>query len=82
LDIVGGVFRSDGSEAMVVTGVDGHSRYCVIASVVRRTTGRAVCLAFASALLAFGVPEEVLTNNTRRPPYDCAALRPWPSPRA
>jgi transposase len=62
LDIVGGVFLADGTEAKVVTGVDDHSRYCVIARVVARATGRAVCLAFAAALRAFGVPGEVLTD--------------------
>ncbi|WP_207229852.1 integrase core domain-containing protein [Krasilnikovia cinnamomea] len=66
MDIVGGIFLSDGSEAKVVTGVDDHSRYCVIASVVRRATGRAVCLAFAAALREFGVPEEVLTDNGKQ----------------
>jgi transposase len=34
MDIVGGIFLPDGSEAKVVTGVDDHCRYCVIASVV------------------------------------------------
>jgi hypothetical protein len=62
LDIVGGAFLADGTEAKVVTGVDDHSRYCVIASVVARATGRAVCLAFAAALRQFGVPGEVLTD--------------------
>ncbi|WP_373308271.1 IS481 family transposase [Microbispora siamensis] len=66
MDIVGGVFLADGSEAKVVTGVDDHSRYCVIASVVARPTGRAVCLAFAQALQRFGVPEEVLTDNGKQ----------------
>lgn len=66
MDIVGGVFLADGTEAKVVTGVDDHSRYCVIASVVARPTGRAVCLAFAQALQAFGVPEEVLTDNGKQ----------------
>ena len=56
LDIVGGVFLADGTEAKVVTGVDDHSRYCVICQVVARATGRAVCLAFAAALRQFGVP--------------------------
>jgi hypothetical protein len=32
----------------------------------RRATGRAVCLAFASALPEFGVPEEVLTDNGKQ----------------
>ena len=47
MDIVGGVLLADGTEAKVVTGVDDHSRFCVIATVVPRATGRAVCLAFA-----------------------------------
>lgn len=66
LDIVGGVFLADGSEAKIVTGVDDHSRYCVICQVVVRATGRAVCLAFAAALREFGVPGEVLTDNGKQ----------------
>ncbi len=66
LDIVGGAFLADGTEAKIVTGVDDHSRYCVIASVVARATGRAVCLAFAAALREFGVPGEVLTDNGKQ----------------
>jgi transposase len=50
LDIVGGVFLADGTEVKVVTGVDDHSRFCVIAQATLRATGRAVCLAFARAL--------------------------------
>ena len=63
LDIVGGVLLTDGTECKVVTGVDDHSRFCVIATVVARATGRAVCLAFAEALRRYGVPDEVLTDN-------------------
>ena len=66
LDIVGGAFLADGTEAKIVTGVDDHSRYCVICQVVPRATGRAVCLAFAAALRAFGVPDEVLTDNGKQ----------------
>ncbi|WP_404816995.1 IS481 family transposase [Streptomyces thermolineatus] len=71
MDIVGGVMLVDPvtgelSEAKIVTGVDDHSRYCVIASVVERATGRAVCSAFAGALQRFGVPEEVLTDNGKQ----------------
>ncbi len=53
-------------EAKVVTGVDDHSRFCVMAAVVERATGRAVCLAFAQALARFGVPEEVITDNGKQ----------------
>jgi transposase InsO family protein len=66
MDIVGGMFLADGTEAKIVTGVDDHSRFCVIASVVARATGRAVCLAFAAALREFGVPGEVLTDNGKQ----------------
>ncbi|HEX5597203.1 MAG TPA: integrase core domain-containing protein, partial [Micromonosporaceae bacterium] len=66
LDIVAGIRLADGGEAKVVTGVDDHSRFCVIAAVVRRATGRAVCLAFAEALQRFGIPEEVLTDNGKQ----------------
>jgi transposase InsO family protein len=71
MDIVGGVMLVDPvtgelTEAKVVTGVDDHSRYCVIAQVVERATGRAVCSAFAGALQRFGVPEEVLTDNGKQ----------------
>ena len=71
IDIVGGVMLVDPRtgelrEAKVVTGVDDHSRYCVMAAVVERATGRAVCLAFAAALARFGVPEEVLTDNGKQ----------------
>ena len=71
IDIVGGVMLVDPRtgvlrEAKVVTGVDDHSRSCVIAAVVERATGRAVCLALAEALARFGVPEEILTDNGKQ----------------
>jgi transposase InsO family protein len=66
IDIVGGLMLADGTECKVVTGVDDHSRFCVIATVVVRATGRAVCLAFAEALRRYGVPEEILTDNGKQ----------------
>jgi transposase InsO family protein len=71
LDIVHGPWLVDTQtgevrEARIVTGVDDHSRYCVIARVTERATGRAVCLAFAAALARYGVPEEVLTDNGKQ----------------
>ena len=71
IDIVGGVWLIDPAtgvlrEAKIVTGVDDHSRFCVIASVVERATGRAVCLALAAALARFGVPAEILTDNGKQ----------------
>jgi transposase InsO family protein len=62
VDTVTGELR----EARIVTGVDDHSRFCVLARVVERATGRAVCLAFSEALERYGAPEEVLTDNGKQ----------------
>ena len=62
VDTVTGELR----EARIVTGVDDHSRFCVLARVVERATGRAICLAFAEALERYGAPEEVLTDNGKQ----------------
>jgi transposase InsO family protein len=71
MDIVGGIrlvspVTGELREAKVVTAVDDHSRFCVIAKVVERATGRAVCLALAEALVRFGVPEEINTDNGKQ----------------
>ena len=60
------MFLADGRELKLVSGVDDHPRYCVIAALVIRATGRAVCSAFAATLRAYGVPEEVLTDNGKQ----------------
>jgi transposase len=67
IDIVGGielvdVVTGELRGAKIVTGVDDHSRFCVMAAVVERATTRAVCLAFAQALARYGAPEEVITD--------------------
>jgi transposase InsO family protein len=71
IDIVGGielvdVVTGELRGAKIVTGVDDHSRFCVMASVVERATSRAVCLAFAQALARYGAPEEVITDNGKQ----------------
>jgi transposase InsO family protein len=71
MDIVGGIrlvspVTGELREAKVVTAVDDHSRYCVIAKVTERATSRAVCLALAEALARFGVPEEIITDNGKQ----------------
>ena len=45
---------------MIIRGI------CVMARVVERATGRAVCLAFSEALERYGAPEEVLTDNGKQ----------------
>ena len=63
MDVLGGVLLDDGSDLKVVTGIDDHSRFCVAAGVVRCATSRAVCEVFKAAMLRYGVPDEVLTDN-------------------
>lgn len=66
LDIVGGVYLADGRECKMVTGIDDHSRYVVIATVLVVPNGRAVCEAFTAAMRDHGVPSEVLTDNGKQ----------------
>src|SRR5580700_6143474 len=63
LDVTASAFLAGGAEVKIVTGLDDHSRYCVIARAVMRATARPVCRAFIEAMTVYGVPEEVLTDN-------------------
>jgi transposase InsO family protein len=63
MDIMGGVWLEDGIECKLVTGIDDHSRYCVVAHLVLQATGRAVCQALVDGLRTWGLPGEVLTDN-------------------
>jgi len=42
MDVVGGFLLADGRRVKALTGVDDHSRFCVIASATLGATGRAV----------------------------------------
>ena len=63
LDVTASAFLTDGAEVKIVTGIDDHSRFCVLAKAVMRATARPVCQAFVDAMRVYGVPEEVLTDN-------------------
>ncbi len=49
LDVTASAFLAEGCEVKIVTGIDDHSRYCVIARAVMRATARPVCQAFPDA---------------------------------
>ncbi len=66
MDVMGSVRLVNGSEVKLVSGVDDHSRFAVIAVVVARATSRAVCAAFIGAMRTYGVPEQVLTDNGKQ----------------
>src|SRR5215471_16432274 len=63
MDVTASLFLADGRECKIVTGVDDHSRFCVIATVVLRANARVVCLALVEAMRTYGVPQKILTDN-------------------
>jgi transposase InsO family protein len=66
LDLVGGIFLADGRECKMLTGIDDHSRFIVVAAVLAVPSGRAVADAFLRAMRTYGVPAEVLTDNGKQ----------------
>ena len=66
LDLAGGVYLADGRECKLLTGIDDHSRFVVIATVLAVPSGRAVAEAFIAAMRVHGVPAEVLTDNGKQ----------------
>jgi transposase InsO family protein len=63
MDVMSGMLLDDGTDLKIVTGIDDHSRFCVSAGLVRQATSGAVCEVFKAAMLRYGVPDEVLTDN-------------------
>jgi len=63
LDVMGGIWLVDGRELKAVTGIDDHSRFCVMAGLVERANARSVCRIFTAALDRYCTPEELLTDN-------------------
>ena len=77
MDVVGGFLLADGTRAKALTGVDDHSRFCVSAHLMTRESSQKVCDGLAKALRAYGVPEQILTDNGKvftgrysRPPVE------------
>ncbi|MGV7784519.1 IS481 family transposase [Mycobacterium kansasii] len=63
LDIVGGVPLADGRECKLLTGLDDHSRFVVLATVLAAPSAREVAEGFLEAMRRYGVPAEVLSDN-------------------
>ena len=53
------------TEAKIVSGIDDDSRFIMSALVVERATARPTCDAPALAIRRFGVPAEILTDNSK-----------------
>jgi transposase InsO family protein len=63
VDVLHGFLLADGTSAKALTGVDDHSRFCVLAKLMPRERTQPVCAGFSAALEQYGVPEQVLTDN-------------------
>jgi transposase InsO family protein len=63
MDVVGRIYLADGTQLSAVTGIDDHSRFCVIARLVVRATSRPVCDALVDGLTRHGIPGSILTDN-------------------
>ena len=63
MDVVGGVMLADGQKASIVSRIDDHSRFVVSAHVVERATSRPTCDALSMTMRAWGVPDQILTDN-------------------
>jgi transposase len=66
IDVMGNVKLTTGLVVSVITGIDDHSRFCVIAKVVARATARPVCDALLEALDRYGIPEQILSDIQTR----------------
>ena len=66
LDLVGGIYLADGRECKLLSGIDDHSRFVVVAAVLAVPSARAVAGAFVAAMKTYGVPAEVLTDNGKQ----------------
>jgi transposase InsO family protein len=66
MDLGGGIFLADGRECKMLTGIDDHSRFVVVSTVLAVPSGRAVADAFVCAMRVYGVPAEVLTDNGKQ----------------
>jgi hypothetical protein len=67
MDVTASLFLADGRECKVITGIDDHSRFCVIATVMQRATARAVCLAFTAATAAHRQPPHQAAQGLQLP---------------
>jgi transposase InsO family protein len=77
LDIVGRIRLADGTQLSAVTGIDDHSRFCVLARLLPRATARPVYDALRAALARHGVPQAILTDNGK---VFTARFGPGPGP--
>jgi hypothetical protein len=65
-DVTASALLADGRAVKIVTGIDDHSRYCVIAQAVLRATARPIRQAFLDAMKIYGCQRKC--SATTAPP--------------
>src|SRR5829696_5303375 len=75
LDVMGGIWLADGRELKAVTGIDDHSRLCVMAGLIERANARSVCRIFTAALARYGTPRKSSPITARCSPAASARTR-------
>ncbi|WP_245819620.1 hypothetical protein [Rhodococcoides yunnanense] len=68
LDLVGRINFVGGRECKILTGIDDHSRFIVVAAVLDKPSGAAVCAAFVAAMQRWVFPPKSspTTENSSR----------------
>jgi transposase-like protein len=79
MDVVGRIYLSDGTAVSAVTGIDDHSRFCVIAKLVVRATARPVCDALLEGFSRHGILIAVVIPTTCTGTSEVPAVDPLPS---
>ncbi len=80
LDVMGSVMITDPrapggvTEAKLISGIDDHSRYSVIAKVVARASAWAVCTAFLAAMAEYGCPRKCSATTASNSPAGSGRL--------
>jgi transposase InsO family protein len=54
-----------GMHLQLLSGIDDHSRFCVIAKLLPRATAKPICDGLLEALNRYGIPDEILTDNAK-----------------
>lgn len=62
-DVMSVVELVEGMRLQLVTSLDDHSRFCVMAKLLPRATAKPICDALLEALNRYGIPDEILTDN-------------------
>lgn len=65
MDVMSVLNLVKGMSLQLLTGLDDHSRFCVLAKLLPRATAKPICDGLLEALKRYGIPEQILTDNAK-----------------